>query len=51
VHEAPEIDGIVRLPEDLVAGSLVDVLITDAEGPDLTAVRVTERARAGTGAR
>ena len=35
VHEAPEIDGVVRLPSDLVPGELVDVLITAAEGPDL----------------
>ncbi|HVB92351.1 MAG TPA: MiaB/RimO family radical SAM methylthiotransferase [Acidimicrobiales bacterium] len=54
VHEAPEIDGIVLLPRDTVPGELLDVLITAAEGPDLTAVRadgsgagVTSRARAG----
>jgi len=35
VHEAPEIDGIVHLPGDLGVGSLVDVVITAAEGPDL----------------
>jgi len=35
VHEAPEIDGIVRLPADLPVGGLVDVVITGAEGPDL----------------
>jgi ribosomal protein S12 methylthiotransferase len=35
VHEAPEIDGIVHLPADLGVGSLVDVVITAAEGPDL----------------
>ena len=38
VHEAPEIDGIVYLPADLAVGSLVDVTITGAEGPDLHAV-------------
>jgi ribosomal protein S12 methylthiotransferase len=38
VHEAPEIDGIVHLPADLAVGHLVDVTITGAEGPDLTAV-------------
>jgi ribosomal protein S12 methylthiotransferase len=38
VHEAPEIDGIVYLPTDLPVGSLVDVTITGAEGPDLYAV-------------
>ncbi len=35
VHEAPEIDGIVHLPDDTVAGELVDVVITAAVGPDL----------------
>ena len=38
VHEAPEIDGIVHLPDDLAVGSLVDLTITGAEGPDLFAV-------------
>ena len=38
MHEAPEIDGIVHLPADLAVGSLVDVAITGAEGPDLHAV-------------
>ncbi len=35
VHEAPEIDGIVHLPDDTVAGELIDVVITAAVGPDL----------------
>jgi ribosomal protein S12 methylthiotransferase len=39
VHEAPEIDGIVHLPDDTVAGELVDVVVTAAVGPDLFAVR------------
>ena len=43
VHEAPEIDGIVHLPDDLAVGRLVDVTITGAEGPDLFAVRVADR--------
>jgi ribosomal protein S12 methylthiotransferase len=43
VHEAPEIDGIVHLPDDLAVGSLVDVTITGAEGPDLFAVRAGDR--------
>jgi ribosomal protein S12 methylthiotransferase len=43
VHEAPEIDGIVHLPDDLAVGSLVDVTITGAEGPDLFADRVADR--------
>jgi ribosomal protein S12 methylthiotransferase len=43
VHEAPEIDGIVHLPDDLAVGHLVDVTITGAEGPDLYAVRAADR--------
>jgi ribosomal protein S12 methylthiotransferase len=39
VHEAPEIDGIVHLPDDTVAGELLDVVVTAAVGPDLYAVR------------
>jgi ribosomal protein S12 methylthiotransferase len=44
VHEAPEIDGIVRLPPDTVAGDLLDLEIVSAEGPDLHAVRVGDAA-------
>jgi ribosomal protein S12 methylthiotransferase len=44
VHEAPEIDGIVRLPPDTVAGHLLDVEIVAAEGPDLHAVRAEDAA-------
>ena len=40
VHEAPEIDGVVHLPADTVAGELMDVMVTSAEGPDLYAERV-----------
>jgi ribosomal protein S12 methylthiotransferase len=36
-REAPEIDGIIRLPASVPAGSWVDVEITGAEGPDLEA--------------
>jgi ribosomal protein S12 methylthiotransferase len=42
VHDAPEIDGVVHLPADTVAGDLITVVITGAEGPDLTAVPVPE---------
>jgi len=38
VHEAPEIDGVVTVPTDLVAGTLVDVVITASAGVDLEAV-------------
>ena len=36
-REAPEIDGIVTVPDHLAVGSFVEVIITDADGPDLTA--------------
>jgi ribosomal protein S12 methylthiotransferase len=37
-REAPEIDGIVRVPEELSPGRLVEVVAVGAEGPDLEAV-------------
>jgi ribosomal protein S12 methylthiotransferase len=49
VHEAPEIDGIVHVPDDLAVGSLVDVTITGAEGPDLYA-RTADRSPVPAGA-
>jgi ribosomal protein S12 methylthiotransferase len=36
-REAPEIDGIVELPDDLVPGTFVEVRIVGAMGPDLVA--------------
>jgi ribosomal protein S12 methylthiotransferase len=36
-REAPEIDGIVSLPEDLPVGSFAKVVVTGADGPDLVA--------------
>ncbi len=36
-REAPEIDGIVTLPEHLVPGTFVEVVVTGADGPDLIA--------------
>ena len=50
VHEAPEIDGIVHVPTDLRMGSLVDMRITGAEGPDLTAVASPDREAVPAGA-
>jgi ribosomal protein S12 methylthiotransferase len=47
VHEAPEIDGIVHLPSDTVAGDLLTVEITAAEGPDLVGARLPEPVGAG----
>ncbi len=41
-REAPEIDGIVQIPTRLAAGSFAHVQVTDALGPDLVAVEVTE---------
>ncbi|HEY6531433.1 MAG TPA: 30S ribosomal protein S12 methylthiotransferase RimO [Acidimicrobiales bacterium] len=39
-REAPEIDGIVTLPDELSVGELVEVAVVDALGPDLVADRV-----------
>jgi ribosomal protein S12 methylthiotransferase len=36
-REAPEIDGIVEIPHDLAPGSIVEVTVTAAAGPDLVA--------------
>jgi len=36
-REAPQIDGIVRVPDTLVTGSFAKVRIIDALGPDLVA--------------
>jgi ribosomal protein S12 methylthiotransferase len=56
-REAPEIDGIVTVPDHLAVGAFVDVVVTDADGPDLSAevargpVADSELASAGTGGR
>ena len=45
-REAPEIDGVVQVPDSLAVGELHDVVVVDALGPDLVAVegpRVTVR--------
>lgn len=47
-REAPEIDGIIAVPDDLEVGSFVDVEITGATGTDLEAGPVL--ARSGLGA-
>jgi ribosomal protein S12 methylthiotransferase len=47
-REAPEIDGIVHVPEDLAVGRICEVTVTGAAGPDLWAERVP--ALRGTGA-
>lgn len=39
-REAPEIDGVIEVPDDLVPGSFVDVRIVEAMGPDLIAEAV-----------
>ncbi|MGA1141516.1 MAG: hypothetical protein ACO3VK_07160, partial [Ilumatobacteraceae bacterium] len=36
-REAPQIDGIIRVPMSLATGSFATVRITDAQGPDLVA--------------
>jgi ribosomal protein S12 methylthiotransferase len=38
-REAPEIDGIVAVPDDLAVGELVKVMVDGAAGPDLEASR------------
>lgn len=38
VHEAPEIDGVVRVPRQLPVGAFVDVVLTASEGIDLVGV-------------
>jgi ribosomal protein S12 methylthiotransferase len=41
-REAPEIDGVVHLPESSPVGDIVDVVVTAAEGPDVHAVPVRD---------
>jgi ribosomal protein S12 methylthiotransferase len=36
-REAPEIDGVVTLPDHLTVGGFVDMVVTGADGPDLIA--------------
>ena len=36
-REAPEIDGVVQVPDSLAVGELHDVVVVDALGPDLVA--------------
>jgi ribosomal protein S12 methylthiotransferase len=43
-REAPEIDGIIRLPTDLATGAWADSVITAAVGPDLEAALPTQGA-------
>jgi ribosomal protein S12 methylthiotransferase len=44
-REAPEIDGVVHLPDSLVPGSFVEVEVVAALGPDLDAVPAAVAAR------
>ena len=39
-REAPEIDGIVHVPEDLPVGRICEMTVTGAAGPDLWAERI-----------
>ena len=41
-REAPEIDGIIEVPENLAVGQFHAVVITSSMGPDLTAEPVAE---------
>jgi ribosomal protein S12 methylthiotransferase len=36
-REAPEIDGIVAVPEEIPVGAFMDLVVTGADGPDLVA--------------
>ena len=36
-RDAPEIDGVVHLPVTLPVGTFIEVVVTDAQGPDLVA--------------
>lgn len=59
VHEAPEIDGVVRVPPSLRVGALADVELTGCQGVDLVGELAADRAgrtgqvadRAGSGVR
>ena len=37
-REAPEIDGVVKVPKTLKQGEIYDVFVTRSEGPDLEAI-------------
>lgn len=39
-REAPEIDGVIRVPDDLPVGQFVEVVITGSSGTDIDAARV-----------
>jgi ribosomal protein S12 methylthiotransferase len=39
-REAPEIDGVVQVSDDLPVGTFQEVLVVDALGPDLVGVAV-----------
>jgi ribosomal protein S12 methylthiotransferase len=49
-REAPEIDGIITVPESLVVGTIQPVRITGAAGPDCEAEPLTAGVSAGVGA-
>ncbi len=48
-REAPEIDGIITVPDTLAAGEFAEVTIVDALGPDLVAVVPAPVAVVGSG--
>jgi ribosomal protein S12 methylthiotransferase len=48
-REAPEIDGIVQVPDSLTVGDVHEVLVVDALGPDLVAEPILAAARPGGG--
>jgi ribosomal protein S12 methylthiotransferase len=48
-REAPEIDGIVSVPDDLVPGTVVQMVVTGADGPDLVAELIEPTGAGGQG--
>ena len=48
-REAPEIDGVVSVPDELAPGTFADLVVVDALGPDLVA-EIPDRRAAGVGA-
>ncbi|MFM8626846.1 MAG: 30S ribosomal protein S12 methylthiotransferase RimO [Actinomycetota bacterium] len=50
-REAPEIDGVVQVPETLTVGEFHDVVVEQVFGPDLMAVPVRDAGERNAGAR
>jgi ribosomal protein S12 methylthiotransferase len=48
-REAPEIDGIVSVPDDLMPGTVTRMVVTGADGPDLVAEPIEPTTPTGAG--